>query len=261
MRPRPTLLAMVLTLGVSSGVVACGDDTDTDPEVTGRVAGDVVVFAAASLTEAFTVIGEAFEVEHPGTSVTFSFAASSELAAQIIEGAPADVYASADVRNVTRLVDAGEAAGDPAVFARNRAVIVVAEGNPLDIEQLADIADPDLVVVLCAPAAPCGAYAKEILDKAAINANPASYEANPKAVVTKVRLGEADAGIAYVTDVIAAGADVDGVGIPDEQNVVAEYPIVVTAEAPNPRAGQAFVDFVLGETGQAALREHGFVAP
>ena len=247
-------------VGVSIVALAgCGGDEGTD--ATGRVAGDVVVFAAASLTDAFTEIGEAFEETHPDASVTFSFAASSELAAQIIEGAPADVFASADMRNMTRLADAGEAADDPAVFARNRAAIVVAEGNPLDIDQLADLADPDLVVVICAPAAPCGAYAEEILDRAAIDVVPASYEANPKAVVTKVRLGEADAGIAYATDVIAAGAGADGVNIPDAQNVVAEYPIAVTTEAPNPRVGQAFVDFVLGTTGRSVLVDHGFVTP
>src|SRR5690606_1284236 len=120
---------------------------------------------------------------------------------------------------------------------------------------------PDLVVVICAPAAPCGAYAGEILDRADIDVVPASYEANPKAVVTKVRLGEADAGIAYATDVIAADADVDGVDIPDAQNVVAQYPTTVTTAAPTPRVGQAFVDFVLGTTGRSVLVDHGFVTP
>ena len=251
---------MVLALGWSTVVIAaCGGDGDTD--ATGGVAGDVVVFVAASLTEAFTELGEAFEATYPDTSVTFSFAASSALVAQILEGAPADVYASADRTTMTRLTDAGANDAEPVVFAVNRAEIVVAHRNPLDIAGVADLADPDLVVVTCAPEVPCGSFATQIFERAGVEVIPDSYEENVKAVVTKVRLGEADAGIAYATDVIAAGVDVDGVDVPDEQNVVAEYPIAVTGEAPNPRGGQAFVDFVLGTTGQSVLADHGFVAP
>ena len=247
--------AAILTVG-------CGGDAD---EPTGSdddaVAGRIVVFAAASLTDAFTEIGDAFESTHPDVSVTFNFAASSELAAQILEGAPADVFASADLANMAKLTDAGAAATEPSVFARNRTEIVVAEGNPLGITGVADLADPDLVLVLCAPRAPCGSYAEQVLTAAGVDAVPDSYESNPTAIVTKIRLGEADAGIAYATDVMGADDDVDGVAIPEEQNVVAEYPIAVTGEAPNPSAATAFVEFVLDAAGQTVLTDRGFVSP
>lgn len=243
--------------------VACGDDTDTTTDgggADGRVAGEVVVFAAASLSESFTAVGEAFETTHPDASVTFNFAASSELVAQILEGAPADVYASADLANMARLTEAGANAADPAVFATNRSEIVVATGNPLGIEGLADLSDPDLLVVTCAPEVPCGSYAAQVFDNAGLDVTPDSYEENVKAVVTKVALGEADAGIAYATDVRASD-DVAGVEIPADVNVEAQYPVVVTSEAGNPVGGQAFVDFALGDAGQQILAEYGFSSP
>jgi molybdate transport system substrate-binding protein len=240
---------------------SCGADDEPAGSDDGSVSGRVVVFAAASLTEAFTEIGEAFEAAHPDVSITFNFAASSELVAQIVEGAPADAYASADLSNMAKLTDAGANAGEPVVFAGNRSEIVVAPGNPLGIDGVADLADPDLVVVTCAPEVPCGSYASQIFDLAGVEVTPDSYEENVKAVVTKVRLGEADAGIAYATDVAAAGGDADGVPIPTDVNVVAEYPIAVTTEATNPDGGQAFVDFVLSDTGRQILTGFGFSSP
>jgi molybdate transport system substrate-binding protein len=250
-------LAVVGLLGAACG----GDDRSTASQESspgGSVSGEVVVFAAASLTEAFTELGDVFTREHPDASVTFNFAASSELVAQILEGAPADVYASADTANMTKLTDADATAGEPAVFATNRSEIVVAPGNPLGITGVADLADDDLIVVTCAPQVPCGGYAAQIFDNAEVTVTPDSYEENVKAVITKVSLGEADAGIAYATDVEAAEDAVDGVEIPAELNVVAEYPITVTAESPNPVGGRAFVDLVLGDTGQAILARYGF---
>jgi molybdate transport system substrate-binding protein len=138
---------------------------------------------------------------------------------------------------------------------------VVAADNPLGITGVADLADPDLVLVTCAPEVPCGSYATRIFEQAGVEVTPDSYEENVKAVVTKVRLGEADAGIAYATDVSAAGADVDGVEIPDDVNVVAEYPIAVTVEARDPDGGRAFVDFVLSDVGQSILAGFGFTSP
>lgn len=228
----------------------CGADSD-----------QVVVFAASSLTEAFTEIGEAFEAANPGEEITFGFAASSELVTQIVEGAPADVYASADPETMSRLTAAGGAAAEPVVFARNRSEIVVGPGNPLGIEGVADLADPDLVLVTCAPEVPCGAYAARILDGAGIEVTPDSFEENVKAVVTKVALGEADVGIAYATDVAASAGDVEGVEDPDARDVVAEYPLVVTADAADPVGGRRFVDFVLSDVGQGILARHGFLAP
>jgi molybdate transport system substrate-binding protein len=240
----------LVVLGLAAA--SCNGDHDGSREV--------VVFAAASLTGAFTELGDAFTEMNPQTSVTFSFAASSELVAQIIEGAPADVYASADLTNMSRLADAGADASDPVVFATNRSEIIVAPGNPLGIGGLEDLAD-DLIIVTCAPQVPCGAYAAQIFANAGVAVTPDSFEENVKAVVTKVMLGEADAGIAYATDVAAAGDRAAGVEIPPEVNVVAEYPIAVTAEAPNPDGAQAFVDFVVSDTGQAILSTYGFTSP
>ena len=243
-RATPSIALLGAVLG------GCGTDSD-----------QVVVFAASSLTEAFTEIGEAFETASPGGEITFSFAASSELVTQIVEGAPADVYAAADPETMGRLTAAGGAAAEPVVFARNRSELVVAPGNPLGIEGVADLADPDLVLVTCAPEVPCGAYATRIFDEAGIEVTPDSYEENVKAVVTKVALGEADAGIAYTTDVAAADGDVEGVEIPDAVDVIAEYPLVVTAGAADPVGGRRFVDFVLSDVGQGILARHGFLAP
>lgn len=247
----PVVAAMAVLAGACGADGSAGDDGDVG----------LVVVAAASLTDAFTEIGDAFSMAEPTVDVTFSFAASSQLAAQIEEGAPADVFASADVRTMDRLVDAGATGGEPTVFATNRAVIVVEPGNPLGIADLADLADPELdpVVVTCAPEVPCGAYAAQVFATAGVDVQPDSQEANVKAVVTKVALGEADAGIAYVTDVPAADGDVDGVSIPDDVNVVAEYPLVVTADAAP--GADAFVDFVLADDGRQILEQFGFSVP
>jgi molybdate transport system substrate-binding protein len=187
--------------------------------------------------------------------VEFNFAGSSALAAQITQGAPADVFASADQPNMQKVVDAGYA-NAPGVFASNRLQMVVGRGNPKGIRSLADLARPGLVVVVCAPAVPCGAYGAQALGKAGVTVHPASQEQDVKAVVTKVQLGEADAGIVYQTDVRAAGSGVEGVDIPAEQNVTAEYPIAVLKGA-GPAAA-AFVDFVRTAEGQRILAGFGF---
>lgn len=225
------------------------------------VSGEVVVFAAASLTDAFTELGDAFTAANSDASVIFSFAASSKLVAQIIEGAPADVYASADLSNMTKLTDAGANAADPVIFAGNESEIVVAPDNPLGIAGVEDLADDDLILVVCAPEVPCGAYASQIFENTGIEPTADSYEENVRAVLTKVTLGEADAGIVYATDVTAAGDDADGVAIPGDLDVVAEYPIAITSESPNPDGAQAFIDFVLGDDGQAILASYGFTSP
>ncbi len=260
-RPSRLLVASLAVMGLVAASCGASDDAD-EPATTGTtVSGDLVVFAAASLTDAFSELGDAFAAANPDASVTFNFAASSALVAQIIEGAPADVYASADLTNMARLTDAGASAGEPVVFANNLSEIVVAPGNPLGIAGVEDLANGDLIVVVCAPEVPCGTYASQIFDSAGVDAAVDSYEENVRAVLTKVTLGEADAGIVYATDVIAAGDEADGVEIPADLDVVAEYPIAVTADAPNPDAAQAFIDVVLGAEGQAVLASHGFGAP
>ncbi len=240
-------------------VASCGDDS-SDSSARGT-SGDVVVFAATSLTAAFTEIGDAFMAENPDTNVTFNFAASSELVTQIGEGAPVDVYASADLSNMTKLTDAGNNATEPVVFATNVLSIIVGPGNSKGITGVADLANDDLIVVVCAPEIPCGKYTAQIFENAGVTVTPKSLEENVKGVVSKVTLGEADAGIVYVTDVTAAGDKAAGVEIPADINVLAEYPIAMTKEAGNPEGAQAFIDFVNSARGQEILATYGFLAP
>jgi molybdate transport system substrate-binding protein len=225
------------------------------------IAGDITVFAATSLTESFTEIGDAFAAANPDATATFSFDASSGLVQQIIEGAPADVFASADTANMAKLTDAEQNGTDPVVFATNVLTIIVAPDNPLGISDVEDLTDPDIKVVVCAPEVPCGSYANQIFTAAGVEVTPVSLEQNVRGVATKVTAGEADAGIVYVTDVFAAGDDADMVEIPADINVIAEYPIASVAASEHPEVAQAFIDFVLGEEGQAILAEHGFGPP
>jgi molybdate transport system substrate-binding protein len=235
--------------------------TTEAPTTIPAVTGDIVVFAASSLTEAFTEIGEAFKVDNPDASVVFTFAGSGDLVTQIGEGAPADVFASADDGNMTKLADAGEAAGDPLSIAKNTMEIIVEKGNPKAIAGVADLAKPDLLVVLCADTVPCGKSAAAVLANAAVTLTPVSLEDKVKGVVTKVTAGEADAGIVYVSDVNAAGDSAEGVEIPADINVINNYPMVVTKESTNTAGAQAFIDYVASDAGQAILAKFGFLAP
>jgi molybdate transport system substrate-binding protein len=223
--------------------------------------GELTVSAAASLTAAFQVVAEAFEKAHPGLEVKANFAGSPTLVQQILEGAPVDVFASADEPNMQRLVDAGKVAGAPRVFARNRLAILVQKGNPRKIGSLADLSKPGLVVALCAPAVPAGRYAREAFVKAGVAVPEGSQELDVKAVVSRVTLGEADAGVAYVTDVRAAGDRAEGIDIPDSSNVIARYPIAVLKDAPHRAPAESFVAFVLEPKGRAILEMFGFLAP
>jgi molybdate transport system substrate-binding protein len=240
-------------------LAACGDDASSS-NPNGGLSGTVTVLAASSLTEAFEEIGGRFEEAHPEVDVELSFAASSELAAQIEQGAPADVFASADDVNMDRVVASGDVTAEPAVFARNELEIAVEQGNPEDIRGLDDLDEPGLIVVLCAEQVPCGRFADEALTNAGVSVTPASRAENVKAALTPVALGEADAAIVYVTDVQASGA-VDGVAIPDDENVVATYPIAPVTEAGNPAGADAFIDYVRSAEGQEVLRDFGFLAP
>jgi molybdate transport system substrate-binding protein len=246
--------AAVVIVAVALIAASCGGDESAS-------GADVTVFAAASLTAAFTELGDAFVSTRPDARVRFNFAGSSELVAQIRDGAPADVFASADETNMEKLADAGAGDGEPAVFATNAAEIIVESGNPKAIRTVRDLVDDDLLVVQCAVEVPCGAYADQVFATAGVDVEPRSFEANVNAVVAKVVLGEADAGIVYRTDVLAAGDRADGVVVPDEINVMAQYPIAVTANARNPAAAREFVDFVLGGAGQEILATYGFGAP
>jgi molybdate transport system substrate-binding protein len=219
---------------------------------------EIKVFAAASLTAAFTDIGQQFAAANGGTKVTFNFAGSQALATQIQQGAPADVFASADITNIDKVKDL---VGSPQVFASNQLQIVVEKGNPKGVKGLDDLADPDLKVVLAAPDVPVGKYGQQALEKAGVTVKPVSQEQDVKAVVSKVSLGEADAGIAYVTDVTAGGDKVEGVQIPEDQNVIATYPIATVKASKNADKAQAFMDHVLSDHGQQVLKQYGFLPP
>jgi molybdate transport system substrate-binding protein len=219
---------------------------------------EIRVFAAASLTAAFNELGPRFTAANGGTRVTFNFAGSQALATQIRQGAPADVFASADVPNMDKVEDL---VGDPRVFASNRLAMVVEQGNPKGVRTLDDLASSDLKVVLAAPDVPAGKYAAQVLERAGVTVKPVSQEDNVKSVVTKVSLGEADAGIVYVTDVTAGGDRVEGVEIPTEQNVTASYPIATVTASEAQDEARAFVDLVRSAEGQQVLKRHGFLPP
>jgi molybdate transport system substrate-binding protein len=224
-----------------------------------KPSGEITVFAAASLTESFNAIAKQFEKRYPDVSVTFNFDSSSNLAAQIQQGAPADVFASADEANLQKVIDSGDVTATPAAFAKNRLEIAVEKGNPEKVRDLSDLDRSGLVVVLCADAVPCGKYAAEAFANADVSVRPASKEENAKATLSKVSLGEADASVVYVTDVEAAKGDITGVKIPDRQNVIAAYPIAAVKGSENPAAAKAWVQFVQTKTAQSTLRSFGFL--
>lgn len=259
-----TLLSAALALvACTSGTATTGSSAASTPAGAppSALTGDLTVFAAASLTAAFDEIGAAFMADNPSVAVTVNYGGSSDLVTQINEGAPADVFASADQASMTKLTDAGNNRGAPTVFAENTARIIVGQGNPKGIAAVADLAEPDTIVVLCAPEVPCGRYAATILANAQVTVTPKSQEQNVKAVVSKVTAGEADAGIVYATDVLAAGDKAEGVDIPADINVIAEYPIVATKASANPQAAAAFIELVVSEQGQKILGSHGFLTP
>lgn len=263
-----TFCLITVAVALTTIVGGCGDDdtieTSDDSAVASTpeagITGDLTVFAASSLTDAFTDIGDAFESAHPGIDVTLNFASSSDLAGQILEGAPADVFASADTVNMTKLTDESATAGAPATFATNSLAIMVEPGNPHDIVDLADLTD-DLIVISCDPDVPIGRYTQQVLADADVQVAMDSFEENVRAVAAKVEAGEADAGIVYATDISAAGDSATGVTIPDDVNVVADYPVAVTADAPHPEAADAFEAFVIGPEGQQILAGYGFGPP
>ena len=216
----------------------------------------LTVFAAASLQPPFDNIARQLQ-QRENITTTFSYAGTQTLLAQLTQGAPADVFASADVAHMTAAEDAGLVAGSPRVFAHNRLEIAVEKGNPKGIHGLSDLSRAGLVVVLADPAVPAGKYARQALSKAGVTVHPASLEPQVTGVLSKIALGEADAGIVYVSDV-ATNSNVDGVPIPDDLNVVADYPIATLKNARDATAADDFTTFVLSADGQAILKAAGF---
>jgi molybdate transport system substrate-binding protein len=247
---------------------ACGDDDDDDagsstteaPAEESAVDGDITVFAAASLTDAFTELGTTFESENPDASVEFNFGASSALREQILGGAPADVFASANTSNMDQVVDGG-AASDPEDFVTNLLEIAVPAGNEAGVGGLDDFANPDLLIGLCAEEVPCGEFGREALANAGVTPSIDTNEPDVRSLLTKIEAGDLDAGIVYVTDVRAAGDTVEGVEIPADENVVATYPIAALTDSANAAVADAFVAFVLSDEGQEILQSYGFDSP
>lgn len=258
---KPGLVGVVALLMLAACRPEVGFQEEGRPSPGRQLSGSATVFAAASLTESFTELAEMFEADNPSTDIVFNFGASSGLATQIAEQGGADVFASADQANMKKVAGQDLIDGEPRVFARNQLEILVAPGNPKGIDALADLAGPGLKVVLAAPQVPVGKYAREALAKARVTVRPVSEAVDVKGVVGPVTLGEADAGIVYSTDVEAAGSRAAGVGIPEEHNVSAEYPIGLVEGGENPQVARAFIDFVLSEEGRKILTAHGFLSP
>jgi molybdate transport system substrate-binding protein len=240
--------AVLLTLG---GCAAPAADADGDDE-------RLTVFAAASLAEVFAQLGEEFEAGHPGVTVAFEFGGSSGLAAQIVQGAPADVFAAASPETMRTVVDAG-LARDPATFATNTLELVVPAGNPGAVSGLADLGDPELAIALCASEVPCGAASASLLADAGVTPSVDTLEQDVTAVLTRVRAGEADAGLVYRTDVLAAGDDIEGIKIAGADRATNDYPVVALDGAGD--AAADFVAFVLSDDGLAVMEAAGFGAP
>lgn len=245
---------LAATLLMPLPLAACSGDGDSGGRTT------LTVFAAASLTTVFEELEKTFEADHPDVDVRLSFGGSSDLVAQITEGAEADVLASADTKNMDKLVDAGLAAGDPVEFATNTLTIAVPPGNPAGVKGLADLADEDLDVVVCAPEVPCGNAALEVATAAGVTLAPDSEEQSVTDVLGKIESGEGDAGLVYVTDVTAAGDEVEGVAFPEAAGVVNHYPITVVEDAAHADLAREWIDLLLGD-GQAVLTAAGFGPP
>lgn len=258
-------LALALALAACGGTdeVAAPSAPSAEPSSSASsavISGPLNVFAAASLTGAFTEIGKTFETAHPGATVVFNFGASSALAQQVVSGAPVDVFAAASPATMMAVTDAGDAS-EAEVFVRNRLQIAVPADNPGAVTGLADFTRADLTIALCAPKVPCGAAATQAFEAAGLTPSVDTEEQDVKAALAKVTLGEVDAALVYRTDVQAAGGKVKGIAFPEAGEAVNDYPIAVTTEAANPDAAAAFVAYVLSPQGQQVFVTAGFDRP
>ncbi len=249
--------AAALLIGLVSG---CGSSHDSSPSAQ-QPGGKLTVFAAASLEKSFTDIGEQFKTDNPDSDIEFSFAGSSDLATQLTQGAPADVFASADTKNMDKAAQAGLIGGTPINFASNTLTIVVAPGNPKKIASFQDLTQPGLAVVVCAPQVPCGSATQKVEQASGSRLNPVSEESQVTDVLNKVVTGQADAGLVYVTDAKAAGDKVTAVAFPESAGAVNVYPISVLKQSKNPDLARKFVDLVTGEAGRKVLSAAGFATP
>nr|WP_218844843.1 molybdate ABC transporter substrate-binding protein [Microbacterium pseudoresistens] len=251
--------AGIALTGCAGAEPAPGSTSAPTETAADTLTGELTIFAAASLGGAFDELSAAFTAEHPDVVIKpITYDGSSTLATQLLEGAEADVFASADEKNMDK-VDG--LAADPQAFATNVLEIAVAPGNPTDVTGLADLADPARLVVVCAPEVPCGNASHTLLDADGVALTPVSEEQNVTAVLAKVKSGEADAGLVYRTDVTAGGDEVEGVEIDGAERATNVYPLTVLKASKNPDAAKAFVEFVLSDKGQSVLADFGFGAP
>jgi molybdate transport system substrate-binding protein len=244
--------AVVVT---AAGLAGCANDSTTDSSGSNAT---LTVLAASSLTEAFPKIGDSFSAAHDGVDVRFSFAGSQELVAQADTGAPADVLALAGSSSLDAL---NLPASDTVNFARNRLTIIVPRGNPANVRGIDDLANPDVKVALAGPEVPAGAYALEAFKNAGISVDPVSEETEVKAVVTRVAVGGADAGVVYVTDAKASSADIEAVPIPAALNVIATYPAVSLTDSENADLAGEFIQYLVSDDAQQILHDYGFESP
>ena len=259
---------LVAATALAAALVGCGSPASRDggsgsgaTTMGDELTGTLTVLAAASLTDVFTDLGDRLMAQNPSLEVRFGFAGSSALARQIVQGAPADVFALADESMLRVVTDAGLQAAPPTVFARNVLEIAVPAGNPGGVTGLADFADRDLALAICAAEVPCGAAARQVFQAGGVTAVPDTEEEDVRAALTKVELGEVDAALVYASDVRSAGSAVEGIPFPEADDAVNAYPICILRAAPNPDAARAFVALVLSEEGQAALEDAGFRPP
>jgi len=252
-----SLTATAAALGLA--LTACGGSSDPGQQAQAP-ARTLTVSAAASLTSAYQQLGTEFQAANPGTTVTFNFGGSDSLAQQVVQGAPADVLATASSKTMQTAVQAGKIQDEPVIYATNSLQIAVAPNNPKAIASLADLAKPGVVSVVCAPAVPCGAAAEAAEKAANVTLTPASEEQDVKGVLNRVQTGNADAGLVYVTDVNAAKGQVQGVSFPESSAAKTNYPIAVVKNAPQADLAQKWVQLVEGETGQKTLEAQGFGA-
>jgi molybdate transport system substrate-binding protein len=263
---RKSLCCAVAAFGLVSAAAGCAgsssasSSTPSNGRAGSALTGTLHVFAAASLTEAFTTLGKRFESAQPDVKVVFNFGASSTLAQQINQGAPADVFASASTKNMDQVVSAGGAKNSTA-FVKNVMEVAVPPSNPAHISSVQDLAKSHVKVAVCQAQVPCGATAERVFTNAQITVKPVTLEADVKSVLSKVELGEVDAGVVYVTDVRAAGNKVAGVIISPDVNASTTYPIATLTDARNPTASQAFLSYVRSPAGQSVLTADGFAQP
>jgi molybdate transport system substrate-binding protein len=260
-RVRALAIAGVMSLALTTGCHSNSGSNSASTPSSASSAGSITVFAAASLKSAFTEIANQYKTDNPGSSVEFSFAGSSDLVTQLTQGATADVFASADTRNMDKAAQAGLLAGNPVNFATNTLTIAVAPGNPKGIKSFQDLTKPGVTVVVCAPPVPCGGATQTVEKITGVTLAPVSEESSVTDVLNKVTTGQADAGIVYVTDAAGAGDKVTAVPFPEAAQAVNTYPIAVLKQSKNSAAAQRFVDLVTGEPGQKALAKAGFAKP